>query len=270
MTEPLAKPIPMGLLEAIEANGLAFWEVFCSRPGMEFHRQPGLVWFASGYEAPTLNGVLWADLPPNTTEAAIDVVTARFRRRQLPMEWRVGPSSRPADLGDHLARRGFTLAEDIPALFLDLDSPLPEAPAPSGLRVELVEDPVRLGAWFEAWESGFGVPPFFSAAFRDAYSHIGFGEDKPLQNLVTFLDGVPVASATVFLAAGLAGLHSIATVPGARSRGIGAAVTRSALELARTRGAETAFLHSTPMGSSLYRRLGFHECGRLSIFLAPG
>ncbi|OGO15168.1 MAG: hypothetical protein A2Y93_00575 [Chloroflexi bacterium RBG_13_68_17] len=260
---------PRGLAEAIEANGLAFWELFCSRPGMEFHREPGLVWFASGYAAPTLNGVLWADLPGDELEAAIDEATARFRRRQLPMEWRVGPTTRPPNLGQHLARRGFALAEDIPALFLDLDIAPAEAPAPPGFRVEPVENNLRLEEWFRAWARGFDVPPFFTAAFRDAYTHVGFGDDRPLRNLVGFLDGVPVATATVFLAAGLASLHSITTVPEARRRGLGAAITQAALHVARGRGVRTAVLHSTPMGLDLYRRLGFQTCGRQAIFLAP-
>ncbi len=270
MPESLTSRVPEGLPESIEANGLAFWELFCSRPGMEFHREPRLTWFASGHAAPTLNGVLWADLSDGAPEAAIDEVTHRFRRRNLPMEWRVGPTSRPGELGRHLARHGYTLAEDIPALYLDVEGPTVEAPTPAGFRVEPVADRLRMEEWFQVWANGFEVPPFFTAAFREAYGPIGFREDRPLRHLVGFLDGAPVGTATVFLAADVASLHSITTLPEVRRRGIGAAMTRAALHEARARGTRTAVLYSTPMGFNLYRRLGFRVCGRQAIFLAPG
>jgi ribosomal protein S18 acetylase RimI-like enzyme len=260
---------PEGLQQAIEANSLAFWELFCSRPGMEFHREAGLVWFVSGVASPTLNGVLWADLPAVEIESAIEATLRRFRDRRLPMEWRVGPTSRPKDLGLKLARRGFTLTEDIPALYLELPARLPDSPGPDGFRMERVDDAPRLEAWFEAWGQGFEVPSHFSAAFRQAYRHVGFGEDRPLCNLLGTLHGEPVATATVFMTPGMAGLHSIATVAGRRRQGIGAQMTRAALELAADRRARHAFLYSTPVGESLYRRLGFRPCGRQQIYLAP-
>jgi ribosomal protein S18 acetylase RimI-like enzyme len=57
------------------------------------------------------------------------------------------------------------------------------------------------------------------------------------------------------------GLLGIATIPAARRRGAGAAVTTAPLVEARARGFAAAVLYSTEMGLPLYRQLGFGELG---------
>ena len=71
---------------------------------------------------------------------------------------------------------------------------------------------------------------------------------------------MPVATATLVLAGGIAGIHDVSTVPEARGRGIGTAMTAAALQAAHAQGFEIAFLQPSPMGRPLYERLGFRDC----------
>ncbi len=75
-----------------------------------------------------------------------------------------------------------------------------------------------------------------------------------------------MATATLFLGAGVAGVYFVFTVEGARRRGIGAAVTVAALRGARRLGYGLGVLGSSEIGYGVYRRLGFAERCRIGLY----
>jgi GNAT superfamily N-acetyltransferase len=97
------------------------------------------------------------------------------------------------------------------------------------------------------------------------YRRIGFGDTR-WRHYVGDLDGHPVAAATVFLAAGVAGLYFVCTSPDVRRRGIGAAIGRQALVEAREHGSRIGVLGSSPMGQRTYERLGFSEVCTVHVY----
>ena len=71
------------------------------------------------------------------------------------------------------------------------------------------------------------------------------------------------------LAAGAAEVMGVGTLPAARRRGIGGAVTGRLVQDARERGAELVFLSAADDVARLYERLGFHRVGTAG-FAFPG
>lgn len=114
--------------------------------------------------------------------------------------------------------------------------------------------------------AGFGG----SAASKDAWlalsMGVGLGDDSPLRYFTALQDGVPVATALLFLAAGVAGLYSVVTMPEARRQGLGGAVTLAALRDARSMGYRAGVLGSSEMGQGMYSRLGFVEYCKLGEY----
>jgi len=98
------------------------------------------------------------------------------------------------------------------------------------------------------------------------YGRIGLGDDVPWRHYVGWLGNQPVATASLLMAAGVAGVYFVLTVPEARRRGIGGAITEAALRDARELGYRVGVLGASGMGLPLYRRLGFEEYCRIAVY----
>ncbi|HZG91199.1 MAG TPA: GNAT family N-acetyltransferase, partial [Pseudonocardia sp.] len=81
--------------------------------------------------------------------------------------------------------------------------------------------------------------------------------------LVARLDGVPAAVALAFDRDGDCGVYNVSTLPWARRRGLGTALTAAVLRDARGRGCRTASLQATAMAERVYAAVGFHDLGRI-------
>jgi len=144
-----------------------------------------------------------------------------------------------------------------------------DLPRPSDLAIERVGDVEGLKEWLHPFTVGFGFPDFAASAFFSLYAGAGFGQHLPWHHYVGRLKGEPVACSSLYLGAGVAGIHYVGTVPHARGQGIGAALTLAALREARDMGYRIGILRSSPMGFNVYRRIGFEEyCRVRRYFLA--
>ena len=83
------------------------------------------------------------------------------------------------------------------------------------------------------------------------------------------MDGRDVSTAVGFIIDGTTGIFSVATPEEHRGRGYGAAITAQAVRDGFHAGADLAGLQSSPMGESVYRRLGFREVERYTLFAPP-
>jgi GNAT superfamily N-acetyltransferase len=80
--------------------------------------------------------------------------------------------------------------------------------------------------------------------------------------LVARLDGRDVGTTLAYDHDGDCGIYNVVTIPQARRRGIGAALTALQLHHARERGCATASLQSTAIAERVYASLGFRGLGR--------
>ena len=85
---------------------------------------------------------------------------------------------------------------------------------------------------------------------------------------VGFVDGMPVATTAVVVAAGVAGIYSVGTLPGNRGRGYAEALMRDVLEKVRQEtGVERTILQSTRTGFSMYSRMGYQPVTAFTVFI---
>jgi GNAT superfamily N-acetyltransferase len=248
------------VVEAVERNWRASVGAFGLAPSTTIRDDDELFWYVTGLPDATFNSIMYANLAPSRIDAAVDELHTLRRTHAVPMGWLVGPTSRPLDLPARLRVRGLQHRADLTPMTLPLAVMEADVEPVPGLTIERVSDAGLLEEWIAAEGQGFeseGALGIGLAALRRA---MGVGHGLPLHHFLGRLEGKPVGTATLVLAGGIAGIFDVSTVPEARGRGIGTAMTVAAIEAARANAYEIAFLQPSAMGRRLYERLGFREC----------
>lgn len=128
-------------------------------------------------------------------------------------------------------------------------------PSPASWPDEL--DLVR-GAWTVAMHrallyDAFGLPE----AMVDPLVTDALAADPAVDIVTGLRDGVPVTTALAVRVGDGIGVFDVGTSPGERGRGYGAAATWAVMEPAFDAGARLASLQTSPLGQSVYQRLGY-------------
>ena len=241
---------------AIEANVAARLQSFGRSSIGQFCDEGDLVRYATGIPMPLFNGVIAAKLAPDRADIRVQETLAWFSARRLPMIWCVGPSSMPRDLGEHLSAQGLAPGGP-PGRAVDLHALNDGLPTPKGLVVRRISDQDMLRTWVHTTSIGFDLSPAVEQGLYEMLSSIGL--ELPTRLYLGLLDGEPVATSKLFLAAGVAGIYWVATIPEARRRGIGTAITLAPLRDAREMGYRIGVLEAFEAGRNVYERIGFRE-----------
>lgn len=271
MREMIQEPGSPAMIAALETNHAQKVASFGhGLPGGEVHQDPELLWFFTG--KPSLNGVLLTYFArDNDAYIAARIAETRsyFTSRQVSVGWDVGSSTHPASLGSYLEAQGFRREGQTTGMAVDLMAINEDSPAPTELIIREISDSAGLQAQRTIEMKGFGSTEEEAQNYYDTYLHIGFGTNTPWHHFLGWLHDEPVAMASLFLHAGVAGIYGVATIPGVRRQGIGAAMTLHTLREARIQGYRVAVLSPTGMSKAIYRRLGFQEYCTIEHYRYP-
>lgn len=257
------------LIEAAERDFIAAWWLLAEVTDAERHDDPSLRWFRTGRPEAYANQVVVTRLDAaDATDAAIDEVRAMVGRDGAPFTWWVMPSFTPADLGARLERNGLVRDGTWPAHALAIRD-LVEPPPVPGLEIRRVTTDADLDAYLDIVGKTLSPSAAFTDMLRDACRAIGFDGDAPEEHVIGLLDGAPVATASLVIAGGAAGIYNVATLEPVRRRGIGAALTTAVVRRGAERGMELATLQASTMGRPIYERLGFHFVCDFVPYRAP-
>jgi ribosomal protein S18 acetylase RimI-like enzyme len=262
MADILTDLTSSALAVAIKANLYAFFQ------SLRYSSQASIHDTSMGYRwhtpvaHPWFNGFL-SFLPP-TDEAGQTVrdTLAYFESHAVSsFTWWLAPHLNTGNWSPYLLPHGFTYNDSTPGMAIDLAA-LPPVRLP--LTIQRVEDTQMLTVWAQTFIQGYGVPDTMTPAFLGLIESLGTA--LPFRHYLGLLDGQPVATATLFFGAGVAGIYNVATLTEARGRGIGSAMTLVPLYEAHDLGYRAGVLQSSEMGYSVYQRLGFQKLCQMDHF----
>jgi N-acetylglutamate synthase len=176
-----------------------------------------------------------------------------YAERGLPVLFRITPFIQPPGLEVELAARGYRPFEDTLVQLTRLDRP-PEAPGVPG--VDFVT-PLP-----EAFADAVGQLQQSSTEQRTALLERLAHTPLTTRAMIAMVDGRPVGTGTVVLEDALAGVYSMVTAPGMRTRGIATGILATLLGWAWERGATHAYLQVSAdnhRAISVYRKFGFAD-----------
>jgi GNAT superfamily N-acetyltransferase len=253
------------LITAICANTNEFFRHLSKSIPADPFENPKFTRWKTELQHPWFNGVLCSSTPEPEDEAVIQETIQYFRSKQVSaFSWWLEPHISSADWEPILSKYGFGFSNDTPGMAVDLHDLKEPTQQVDGLEIHIVADNEDLHKWAHVFTIGYGLPSAWETAVYDVSSKLGLG--YPLRNYLGFLNGEPVATSCLFFAAGVAGVYSVATLPEARGKGIGAALTLRALHNARELGYRIGILQSSEMGFNIYKKLGFRHLCQIEYF----
>ena len=254
------------LVKAIQANWADYYSCLGRSSSAELFVSPYLTYLLTSIPDAFLNVVFRTQLPSHRTGELIDETLAHFRSRNVQrLSWWAESETPRTELETHLVSRGLIFNEGGTGMAADLGA-LPEnLHSPAGLTIRPVEDTTALQQWVHITRIGFGIPEDAERRLFDLFADVVF--ELPMQCYLAILNGQPVGTSQFLLSAGVAGIYNVTCLPEARGQGIGAAITLAPLREARHRGYRISILQASHLGYPVYRRLGFHDYGKLNIYL---
>jgi GNAT superfamily N-acetyltransferase len=149
-----------------------------------------------------------------------------------------------------------------PLMVMDPIPPEAAQPTPDDLTVTTLDES-NLDGYGSVLSEGFGMP-------REIVDQLMGRSLLAIDGFTGFLgtiDGEPVGTSGLFDAHGLAGVYNVATVPAARGKGVGAALTwAAALAGAKQSGATVSVLQASEAGIPVYERMGYRTATRYRQF----
>ncbi len=258
---------PENLIIAIEENLASWISVFSKLEGSRINDIPGVKRSISDIRMALFNSIMDARLTVENVDATVQHVVVDSKKRNVPLLWWVGPSTRPPELATYLERYGFSIDEDSPGMAVGLDELNESLPMLAGLNITPALSEASQLEWCMAMAAGFEIPLSMTDFVVDSWRKLlSLCDPKITIAFLARLNGKPVATSLLQLGGGVAGIYAVATIPEARRKGIGAQVTLFPLLEARVRGYKAGVLEASDMGVSVYRSLGFREYCQISSY----
>jgi len=226
-----------------------------------------LTWFVTNMPDHFMNLVVCTDLPDDGIYELIGNTLAHFRALNVgKLTWLAEEGVLAAQIKNHLLVHGASFREALSReMAADLMTLREDLPFPNDLEIVPVETGAILQKWIHIASIGFDVPEEYEKVWYDFFVEAVL--DPPFRTYLALLKGQPVATSQLFLSAGVAGIYNVTCIPEARGQGIGAAITLAPALAARRMGYRIGILQASDLGASVYRRLGFQDFGKRSIFL---
>ncbi len=217
--------------------------------------------FCSSLDIPALN-LAYLKVRPDRED--LEEIELFFRERGNPYTiWMPENGNGPIP---NLIELDLNHAMSLPAMVADLDSLLLDLRPPFGCSLRFVDQESDMDAFARAAFNGYELPEDIRQKFSDFIRNLSPSR-HPRNELVVALKGEePVASGLMFRGGDDIGLYWISVVPSHRSYGLGSWLAQEILRTGRKEGYQHAVLQSSPVASSLYRRLGFRGVGNFRVF----
>ena len=233
--------------------------------GALVRRAGGVAILATGLQIILFNQVIVEgdEATPDALSAGVGAM--RGRGEPFVMNLRVGTDDRFVGLMEQLGLVPLSEHPWLPGMALH---PLPDGPAPIAApdhEIRRVTDVAGLEDHIRTAVAGFDLP---EAIIRPVMA-TDLLDTEAATVYVGYTDGEPVTTGLGFRSGDTIGVYNIATLPSARKRGYGAAMTARIAADGAAAGCDVAILQATAMGRPVYERLGYRTVVEYMGYVEP-
>ena len=255
------------ILKAFEAN---VWDraayLARGRKDAEIIDNGDLLIVDSGLPSATLNIIGKSSLNPRFAADRVEAAVKRFRAKNVPFTWIIGPLSGHGSMEPALKDLGLSAGEEEWVMAMSLDSVNVPGIIPPNLEIKRVST-VPGVEQFASVMAAASTPadPHLKTFYVDA-KDAAIAPASPERFYIGSVGGEPVAVLEAFAAHGIIGVYAMASVASVRGKGYAAALIINALREGKKAGLRLASLTTVEAGRALYERIGFKPVGRIASY----
>jgi ribosomal protein S18 acetylase RimI-like enzyme len=172
-----------------------------------------------------------------------------------------------ADVNAQARTSGWTMAIELPAMVCR--ESLPGKPTPSEVSLRRADPRADIDSFRAVVRDGFASDDDEIAAAETVFSSPAALDASGTVGVLASLGGRDVAVARLDVIEGVGYIGWVGTLPSFRRRGLGELVTLAATNAAFVLGADVVALEASPMGLSLYEKMGYETVGIDRVWVPP-
>ncbi len=251
----------------IRANWENYHYCLGRSPSVELSVGKYLTWLVTNMPDHFMNLVVCTELPSEGVDELIENTLNHFKTLNIKrLSWLTEEGLPALEIKKYLESHGLTFSESFATeMAADLITLKEVFARPDHLQVMRVEDQESLRKWIHIASVGFSVPFEFEDTWHEFFAEAACA--SPFRTYLALLDGEPVATSQLFTSAGVTGIYNVTCLPEARGQRVGTAVVLAPLLAAREMGYRVGILQASSLGYNVYRRIGFQDFGKLSLYL---
>jgi GNAT superfamily N-acetyltransferase len=250
------------IIDRTDANYYAMAAALCTRhPLGEVRAKGGLLCAATPLPVAQFN-VAFVTRPLDDGAGLLREAAAFFDERGVPFVVRIREGLDPA------AERacealGLAYSDTVPGMAL---TSLVAPPAPPDLEIRTARVGAALDEHRRVVTTAFGMPlEMAERLFTDTIL-----TSRDMETYVGYVKGEAVATSVLLAFERVAGVYSVATLPEARGRGYGEAMTWQCVRRGAELGCVISALQASEMGRPVYERMGYRLVSSYRTFHRPG
>jgi hypothetical protein len=147
-SEVLSDTSDSSLKRAIENNLHEIFRLMRASPNAVFYESPEILFASHGARHPAYSGVGYANIKHDEIDEKIEEMKRFCESHNIPLNWMIGPMTKPTDLGKYLEAHGFAYVGGATGMAIELRNLKDEHRRPEGLTVKPVSTTEELRHFF--------------------------------------------------------------------------------------------------------------------------
>lgn len=258
------KPSTRSMATLIMQNFFKFREYFANIPDARIYRKNQLSLIDTGIPVPNWNAIISNDSQLDGILTNVEEYLSFFK---LSCSFWLGPDQESSEPASILKNHGFSPMGKSAAMALELTKIDTLHSPESELKIVPVKSNRELEYYLRILRHSYHLSQYAMDMLYGIFVRQDLKDDSVFYHYIGLLKGKPVGCASLFLAAGAAGIYYVGTLPDYRGRGIGKSMTTHCLKKAQEMNFRFAVLRASELGEPIYRKLGFQEYGHFRNFI---
>lgn len=265
MQEPITSGTTEELINASEENFLSYTRAYAAVSQNNFIENDKIMLSISDVDGfSMINNCVSKS---RMAESEVKETLKLFKDAGKPVMWTVFPATKPENIQELFKKNRIKHIERNSLMHCDMTNLDENHTFPEDLFIKEVDDIKSLKEWTKLYTICFGYTDGISNFTLNAHADLFLDKKIPGKHYIAYLNDKPVGTASVFMANGVAGLYNITTAPEVRGRGIGEALTRSAMIVGKKAGYIFAILQATKKGQPLYEKIGYKSKNHMDFYV---